>query len=462
MLLVFLAAGALKLFNYMIGMFIHYRLMWSISSGHGSARSSFLCLYFLPAALGHAAEIRTQTIIGPDYRDTLKRAVSAPSTAQPFEGNAYDVFVSDQIAYDSNVYRLAPGVAASTVVGPNATKQDDINSASVGLDAHWELGKQTINVNARADDNLFKNNTDLNNVSGNGNLIWFWDLGSVLTGQVGTDYSRSLASFVNSNVYTRNMLGRTEYFASGRYQLGPRWTFFGGILDNETSLSANASNQNNSHSKSVDGGVQYATGLDNSIGLDYRYTNARYPNDFITNGIPFNQSYTESRTRFLFEYALSDKTFIDASAGYLKRDYPSSTIASFSGNVWRAALQWKPTNKTNLTLIGRRELQAYFTAQSDYFVSTSLNIASHWVASEKLTPTILLSVDDQKYIASGPEAPGVGLRHDRVTAQQTGIAYTPFRVLTLNLSFRHEHRGSNQSQAKYDDGLAAASFRLQF
>ncbi len=403
---------------------------------------------------------------GTDYRDTLDRAVSAPDEADAsLQHDRLDFFVADALAYDSNLFRLPASITdLTTVVGPNASRKDYSNSASAGLDAQWLVGnRQSIDLDLRVDDNRFHRNDNLNNISSNDRLVWNWGVGGVITGQLGADYNRYLASFVNTDVYRRNVINQSEYFAAARFQLGPRWALFGGLLQANNSLSAAQSTVNNSHRKSVDLGAELATSAANTIGFDYRYTDSRYPNSYILNGISFDPDYREDRARILAKYVVSEKTVIDASAGYLKRAYPNTVIGSFSGDIWRASLQWQPTPKTQFVVAGWRQLQADLTADTDYYVSRGGSISPVWIASEKVSLSFLVSRDDRSYIGSNPGAVITSqARRDAVTTEQGTITYTPIRALILVVTYGHEHRGSNQSIFQYNDDRASAGLTFKF
>jgi len=90
-------------------------------------------------------------------------------------GDVFTPFVADALSYDSNLYRLPASVTNLTTLpglGPQATREDYMNSASAGLDAQWLLGsRQRINLDVRVDDNRFRHNDDLNNISTNDQLI---------------------------------------------------------------------------------------------------------------------------------------------------------------------------------------------------------------------------------------------------------------------------------------------------
>jgi len=253
-----------------------------------------------------------------------------------------------------------------------------------GLDGEWLTGaRQSVDVNLRADYNRYIRNTDLNDVSSNDRVAWNWGLGTALSGKVGADYTRVLGGFYNTAVYTRDIVNRSDYFASLRYQLGPRWGIFGGLMGSDYRVTPSQATFNNSKSKSVDVGADYTIEM-NRLGFDYRYNDSRASNTSLVNGVLFNPDYREDRARVLARYALTEKTIFDASAGYLKRDYPSSAIGSFSGEIWRAALQWQPTPKTQLLVGAWQQLDADLTSQTDYFKDRGVSLTPEWIASEKL------------------------------------------------------------------------------
>jgi Putative beta-barrel porin 2 len=397
-----------------------------------------------------------------DARDTLDRAVAGPTLIGGVDDPTFDLFVADREQFDNNVFRLPSNADVATVVGPDASRQDHVNSPSAGLDGQWVLGRQIVDLVLRAQDNRYADNTNLNNVSTSDELAWNWGLGGVLTGQVGADYLRSLVPFVNATVYTRDTYQQTEYFATTRYQIGPRWSIYGGLLDADLTVDQAATRANDSRRKSVDMGVDLATGVADSFGLDYRYTDARYPNGIVITDVAFDPDYREDRVRFLVKRLLSEKTTLDLNAGYLKREYGNGLIGSFSGPIWRGSLGWQPRDKINFIVSAWRELQAYLTDQSNYYRGTGASITPVWLPTEKITVTLLFSREDQTYIGSSTNELDQSARRDTVNAQQASISYAPTRSLTFDVSYRHEQRDSNQPLRAYNDGLASAGVKFMF
>jgi len=381
----------------------------------------------------------------------------------PLPDDGYVISLGDEVTYDTNLYRLPSNFAnLSTLVAPNASRSDQINSATAGLDGQWNAGRQEFGLSARADDNRFQHNGYLDNVSLSDNFVWNWQVGSVLTGQVGQDYSRSLAAFAETRVYGRDIVDAPDYYATGRWQLGPHWAVYGGVNEAKSTHSAVEAELQDSDIKSGHVGADYALGLDSVIGFEYQYSDGTYPQGFIVNDVPFNRNFKDDQERVFINYSLSDKTVIAASVGYLRRDYTDQAIGAFSGGVWRTSLQWQATEKTQIVAAAWHELHAYISNQSEFFVAQGGSISPVWLPTEKLQFSLSLSYQTQNYIASSQSALLLGTRDDKLRSEQLNFQYSPTRTINLKLSIRDEQRTSNQAQFAYDDQLVKAGFMVKF
>jgi putative beta-barrel porin BBP2 len=368
-----------------------------------------------------------------------------------------DFYIADQFTYNDNLYGLPSSTDATAVAGPLATRGDSFNSISLGGDGRWFSDNQVFGVNFRADENRFTHNDSLNNVSGTGKLEWDWRLQTDWSGQVGVSYYRGLANFANTGYYARDVVQREDYFGTLRYQVGPHWAIYGGFIGADTGQTAVAEQLYDFHSNAGNAGIEFATSSDNTITLDYRYTDATFPQDFVSNGALFSSDYREDTTRILVKYVFSAATELDASGGYLKRDYPVSNFPAFSGDIWQVALKWTPTDNLQWVVMGWRQLTAYVEAQSDYYVSTGGSIAAVWAASDTLALSVGATRENHDYINSSPSAITFASRYDRLSTDQARLVYSPTQYLTFKLAYLYEHRESNQAQFQYNDGVATAS-----
>jgi glycosyltransferase involved in cell wall biosynthesis len=435
-------------------------------SVRGSARGVAVAAFF--ATFIFALGVWNKAFGDVANNDTLERALRAPDIPANPDAHTYDVFVGDQLTYDDNIFRLpSSGVDIATLIGPNASRGDHINTASLGANAQWAVRKQFITLDVDVDDNRFARNGNLNNVSSVDALKWNWMLGDRLTGQIGTDFLRVLGSFYNTFNFSRDMINQSEYWGSARYAVGPHVALFGGVLYTNTSLSQPALKVNDNRRKAVDVGLELATAANRTFDFDYRYTDARYSHTAFLNGVLFNPDYRDETGRVTFKNVFSEKTQIEALVGYLKRTYPSAAIGSFSGNIWRLTFDWRPTDKTELVVAASRDLQAQLSTQTDYFVSNAVSISPSWTASEKIRLTATLLRDKQDFIGSNQFVINIGSRHDLVNSGQINVVYsplvfTPARGLTFNFSFRHEHHASNQPTLSFNDSITKAGFIYKF
>jgi hypothetical protein len=394
---------------------------------------------------------RTDLPFGPGSPLTTDSPITRDSPSN------IDIYFADQFTYSDNLYGLPSNTDVTAVAGPLATRGDSFNSISLGGDGRWFSDNQVLGLNFRADENRYTHNDSLNNVSGKGNLEWDWRLQTDWSGQVGVSYYRGLASFANTGYYARDVVQREDYFGTLRYQVGPHWAIYGGFIGADTQQTAVPEQLYDYHSNAGNAGIEFATSSDNTIALDYRYTDATFPQDFVLNGALFSADYREDTARILVKYVISAATELDASGGYLRRDYPVANFATFSGDIWQVALKWTPTDNLQWVVTGWRQLTAYVEAQSDYYVSTGGSIAAVWAASDILALSVGATRENHDYIASSPSAITFASRYDRLSTEQARLVYSPTHYLSFKLAYRYEQRESNQAQFQYNDGVATAS-----
>jgi exopolysaccharide biosynthesis operon protein EpsL len=399
---------------------------------------------------------------------SVQRGMAAPVDADyvaptPDEGDTLKLFAGDQETYDSNLFRVPAGLAAfTTLVGPNQSREDHLNVATAGADGQWIYGRQTITLKVRGDSNRFERNTDLNNTAVDARPAWIWQIGDKLSGQAWYEYDRALGAFADTRYFARDIVESNQTFANARYQIGPRFALYGSAAGAHTTNSAAPERLNDFDSRSSSLGIEYATAVSNTFSGEYDRTVGRFPSDLLVGDALIDRNYTENTVRVLTRYGVSDKTTINASAGYLKRDYPEAAVGSFSGDIWRVSLQWLSTDKLQLTFSVWHELQAYLDSQSNYFVTQGGSVAPVWTLSEKLALSAAVSFENQNYISSSLNVLTLGSRRDKLDSEQVAVKYNPIRALTLKLKYRYEKRNSNQAAFSYDDNLASAGVMFTF
>jgi hypothetical protein len=389
---------------------------------------------------------------------------SAPDDPHAVDAPPIDFYVGDQEEYDSNLYRQPSYVTNfATAVAPNATKADYLNTIFTGFDGRWTPGQQEVDLNLRANDNRFAHNDMLNNYSGSADLLWDWRIGSYFSGQLGGDFTRTLANFSETLFLGRDVVNSTDYYGNARYQVGPRWAVYGGVREVDALHSAVPAQYNDYRSSSGNVGVEYATSVENTIGFEYQYQNGRFDHgEFLLNDEPFDRDFGQNSLGLLAKYIWTEKTAFNASVNYLRRSYTNEPVGAFSGVNWNVSMQWQATDKTQVLFSVYRLLQAYLASQSDYYTATGGSIAPSWSPTEKLTFKLIVASAKQNYIDTSPSVLLTGAREDRVNSQQATFIYIPIRALTLNFAYTHQQRSSNQAVYGFDDNLATVAATFKF
>jgi hypothetical protein len=385
---------------------------------------------------------------------------SAPTPGfDPNDLNAFHFYVGDAETYDDNLFRVPPNtIGVPGAVFANPSQSDSVNTSTLGAQGKWNIARQEVEFNLRANDSQFAKNTILDNVSSNGSGTWNWTAGPALTGQLALVYDRELASFSETRYSGKDLVSSLEELGSAHYQVGPHWAVYGQVSGSYFDHSAVAEEYNDFHKRSGNAGVQYVTNGTDTYGFEYQFVDLTFN---LSSGGAQAYNYKEDSGRFIVHYGLSDKTIIDGYGGFLERQYPGLPIGSYSGAIGRLGVTYNFTDKTSFLIQGWHELHAYIDAESAYFVAQGVSIAPLWNATEHLSVTLLASYENQDYIASNSvivTAP----RHDKVDGGQVTVRYVPREALIFNLFLRHEKRDSNQNVFSYTDNLISGNVIFKF
>ncbi len=416
--------------------------------------------------------VAADRILGPALGLVLGLGLAGRSAADNFSPtppglpaeaiDTWQFYVADQETYDDNLFRVPPGTpGVPGAVIPNASQGDAVNAGTLGGQGKWDIARQELLLDVRADENRFKNNDALNYVSANGVATLDWRVGEYLSGQVITYYDRNLASFSETRFSGKDIVTSLEELGYARYQIGPHWAAYGQIRGSYVDHSAESQKFDEFHNKAGYAGVEYATNVDDTFGFEYQYIDITFRQDPLAVSAAFD--YNEDTYKFIGKYSITDKTQLSGYAGYLRRTYSNAGIGSYAGDIWRLSGGWAVTDKTSVNVSVWHELHAYVDAESNYFVAEGESIGPTWTATEKLSFTLLATYEKQNYINSSTSVVLTGTpREDNVDSEQLTVRYAPRDAWLVNVFLRHEKRASNQYEFSFGDNVASASVTYRF
>jgi hypothetical protein len=369
----------------------------------------------------------------------------------------------EQLVLDDNLYRLPDSIVVDeALLGAQGSRDDLVSRTSAAVLGRWSQARQTLVINLGVDANRFQENERLDNTSRSAQASWDWGLGHRWSGRLGGDYQRSLSGFGANRSLERDLFETVNYFGEVEYRLLARWSLTGRLRQSESAHDSITRRADDLNSTTEALGIVYRTVEGDEIGFEYRHVQAEYPQQVIFAGQLFDRNYTENGASAHFHYTLSAKTYVEASAGRLERDYPQGSVGDFSGDVWNASLRWLPGVKTRVVASGWKELKAYLDTEADHFVARGGKLSADWAATRKLTFSVQYSRESQHYIGESLLGSTAAARHDRVRTQQVAASFAPRDYLSLDVSWRFEQRDSNAWLFAYDDRIALLGLRLTF
>jgi hypothetical protein len=108
-----------------------------------------------------------------------------------------------------------------------------------------------------------------------------------------------------------------------------------------------------------------------------------------------------------------------------------------------------------------RNLQAYVTTQSDYFVARGESLSLRWAPREKIVVSVSYMFENQDYVGVGVNQLLLGSRRDTLNTPQAGIKYTPFEYLVFDFGYAYEKRSSNEPRFRYNDHVISAKVTVK-
>jgi len=147
-----------------------------------------------------------------------------------------EVFVSETITRDDNVFRLSDASDPVTAIG-SSSKGDTYTTTSLGFRFDVPVSRQRFLGELSWNDDRYDEFTVLNFTGHNGRAMWKWQAGNDLSGELGYTEILELASLANiqGDVQSSapNPLKTQRTFLNAAYMFTPRWRLQGELSKRE-------------------------------------------------------------------------------------------------------------------------------------------------------------------------------------------------------------------------------------
>ncbi len=247
-----------------------------------------------------------------------------------------------------------------------------------------KIGRQQFNANLNWTHTQYERFNQMDNNLKNFSGGWRWFLGSRLEGNMGASYVQSLAPFMFQPGLKNIRTEQTEFF-NGNWNLHPSWRLSGGYTHYELNTNSVVLRFLNRIEDRFEGGIDYITSGKNTVGVLFRDTIGDFP-IFVSapDGTFTDNSYNQKEVLAKINWAVTGKSNLYGTGGWVERTNASFTARNFSGFNARLTYSWQPTSKIGLSVSGWRETAAMQMLTASFSLNTGGSIAPYWAITRKL------------------------------------------------------------------------------
>jgi exopolysaccharide biosynthesis operon protein EpsL len=351
------------------------------------------------------------------------------------------------ITYDSNLLRQSDEPGA-----PNAgTSQKDDFIYRLGAGAKYDVqsSRQKFTVEANVAEYRFQNFDNLNYTGDDLRGEWLWQAGNDWSGTLGIGQRRYLENFSNFQQDVRDVVNQNRAYGSADY-----------LLNSHLKLSVNGSYYDTQHGDSnrtvldsrignLGFAVNWVTPALNTAGLQYKRSDATYPNNEVVATTSLANDYHDDEYSVITHWVASGASEFIARVGYTKRTFDQLPSRNFSDPTWRLTYLWKVTGKTAIDFSTWREIAEFEDLTANFVRDTGVSVTPAWSITQQLILRGKVSYEIRKYVGDPGIVPITQRREDRDRVVQIAALWTPLRLTEFSLTTEAGRRTSNQAFVDY-------------
>lgn len=373
-----------------------------------------------------------------------------------------ELYAAETVRVEDNVFRISDNVDSGAFLG-SSDKGDTITTTSAGINFDIPVSRQRFVARTRWDHVRYDRFSDLDSVDRDARLLWLWQLGNDLNGQLGYTETKALASFTNFQGRVPDPVKTKRPYANATYLLTPSWQLQAGVADQTQRHTHELRQANNIDQLMTDLTASYISTAQNKIGLSVRQEDGHYPQPQSVSGLLFDNDYVQRSVGVVTDWTLTGKSRVIARVDRVRRDYDELNQRNFDGTTFNAAYDWKATSKLALSAVARRDISSTEDIQTSFVLVKGFVLRPTFDLSEKIKLSANVDYSIREYLGD----PGLTLgtttaRRDHVRIAAATVSYQPLRMLSLLLSWQHESRSSNSPFIDYDANVVSVTGRLAF
>nr|WP_258364541.1 XrtB/PEP-CTERM-associated polysaccharide biosynthesis outer membrane protein EpsL [Nitrosomonas sp. Nm84] len=327
---------------------------------------------------------------------------------------------------------------------------DVTNRMTGGIMFEKEISRQRFTADFNWTYTKFDRFSSMDNDVKGTNGKWNWFLGNRLEGNMGATYVQSLMPFIFQPGLKIIRTEQTQFF-NGAWHFHPSWRLVGEYTrySLDTGNSPRADNLNRVENR-FEGGIDYLTPSKNTLGVLFRdilgdFTNPVRNADgtlFLdANGSLASNGYDQKEVLAKVNWAVSEKSQFQGTAGWIDRHNNSFQQRDFSGFNGRATYHWQPTAKLGFTINGWRLTSSMNNLTANFSQNTGVSIVPSWNITQKIRLEGDFSYETRNFdrftIITDPQIARLISRKNTFRNAALKLNYNPYPGLQLSTSIYH-------------------------
>jgi len=381
---------------------------------------------------------------------------------EPPDGHNVRFSVFGGVLYDNNVFRLSDGVDPQPIIG-TTNRADTIGRYGAGLKADIPVSQQHFRLDAQVERLDFSRFDVLDHTAYRADAAWKWAAGPQWGGEIGYGKRRFLASLAELQTLTKDLVTEDHAYAGAGFRFTPRWRVRAGLDSFEWDHSDPTQTTLNNRTNAGTVGLDYVTPGENSVGLQFKYSEGDYPNRQVVAGSTVDNNFKEYESSAVAHWIVTGKSVLDARLGYSMRRHDQLPQRDFDGMTGKLSYDWFVAPKTVLNFAAWREIRSIEDVSASYVLSHGWGFGPAWAPTSKLVFQAKYVRDYRDYQGDpGFVLTGAPQREDRFRGIYLAAGYAPLRNVQLSLGVERGVRDSNIFGKNYDYEAVMANVRAQF
>jgi exopolysaccharide biosynthesis operon protein EpsL len=399
------------------------------------------------AAVASLASLGTLVLWAPeglaDYQDT------------------WNLFVSESLYRDNNLFRLPSGVSPAEVGLGSGSRSDTVRTDLVGLRFDKPYGLQRLSVTASLANYQFSNYGFLDYQAKNLEGRWNWALTPTLAGNIGAGRKQTLASFADYQTYIRNVRTTDNLRAGAEYGVRGPWRLLVAADQTEGTDSVPQVQTWDTRTQAMEAGIKYVSAAGNSFSYLLRENRVHWLNRPLDPLRQFDNQARQTDHEFGAEVQTWPKARLKGSIAHIERRHDTMTSRDYGGTAGHLDLAWTPTAALKLDVLARREHGSWWDNNASHTLTERLAISPSWQISTKLALRGRIEQANRDFI--GPVVEFASPQRQDVTRSGlVALDWMPWRSVTLSASWQADRRHSSRAGFDFNDVTAGVSAQLGF